>query len=191
MDDAYNPVGRPAFTNLYPQQPLPSFAGAGGAAASTAMTTAAPTPVSVGAQMNNPPLILPPLKNQGYSSLAKSQAADYSSLSTELHPSASSSLMPTSTAMATSSMNGICSQLQQGVGSAISSHVMAPSNRRGGRSIAGAMSRPTALSGPSSPTTTSGRPQAPMKDESGKFPCLYCQKKYLHAKHLKRHMLRR
>lgn len=44
-----------------------------------------------------------------------------------------------------------------------------------------------------------GRPSAtldkaaktPQRDGDGKFPCEYCIKTYLHAKHLKRHMLRR
>lgn len=31
----------------------------------------------------------------------------------------------------------------------------------------------------------------PTKDETGKYPCTSCAKTYLHAKHLKRHMLRR
>ena len=31
----------------------------------------------------------------------------------------------------------------------------------------------------------------PAKDAEGKFPCPHCNKTYLHAKHLKRHMLRR
>lgn len=31
----------------------------------------------------------------------------------------------------------------------------------------------------------------PVKDADGKFPCPNCNKTYLHAKHLKRHMLRR
>ena len=31
----------------------------------------------------------------------------------------------------------------------------------------------------------------PSKDADGKFPCLHCNKTYLHAKHLKRHLLRR
>ena len=31
----------------------------------------------------------------------------------------------------------------------------------------------------------------PVRDETGKFPCPYCPKTYLHAKHLKRHMVRR
>ncbi len=33
--------------------------------------------------------------------------------------------------------------------------------------------------------------QIPPKDENGKFPCPHCNKSYLHAKHLKRHLLRR
>ena len=32
---------------------------------------------------------------------------------------------------------------------------------------------------------------APAKDADGKYPCEHCPKTYLHAKHLKRHMLRR
>lgn len=31
----------------------------------------------------------------------------------------------------------------------------------------------------------------PQKDANGKFPCQHCTRTYLHAKHLKRHMLRR
>jgi hypothetical protein len=31
----------------------------------------------------------------------------------------------------------------------------------------------------------------PAKDADGKFPCPHCTKTYLHAKHLKRHLLRR
>lgn len=37
----------------------------------------------------------------------------------------------------------------------------------------------------------SGKTAIPQKDENGKFPCPHCTKTYLHAKHLKRHMLRR
>jgi len=35
------------------------------------------------------------------------------------------------------------------------------------------------------------KPAAPTKNANGKFPCMYCTKTYLHAKHLKRHLLRR
>ena len=44
------------------------------------------------------------------------------------------------------------------------------------------------------PENTNGSPRnaaIPAKDADGKFPCPNCNKTYLHAKHLKRHMLRR
>jgi len=46
-------------------------------------------------------------------------------------------------------------------------------------------------SAPGRPAPTSGKPVIPVKDADGKFPCPNCTKTYLHAKHLKRHMLRR
>lgn len=47
---------------------------------------------------------------------------------------------------------------------------------------------------PVMPNGINGSPKAnamPVKDADGKFPCPNCNKTYLHAKHLKRHMLRR
>jgi hypothetical protein len=45
------------------------------------------------------------------------------------------------------------------------------------------------------PNAVNGSPKTnnavPAKDADGKFPCPNCNKTYLHAKHLKRHMLRR
>lgn len=46
-------------------------------------------------------------------------------------------------------------------------------------------------SAPGRPPPASGKPLVPQKDADGKFPCPNCTKTYLHAKHLKRHMLRR
>lgn len=52
-------------------------------------------------------------------------------------------------------------------------------------------------SAPGRPTVTATGPGAsknaliPAKDADGKFPCPHCVKTYLHAKHLKRHLLRR
>lgn len=43
-------------------------------------------------------------------------------------------------------------------------------------------------------TNGNGTPKSttiPAKDADGKFPCPHCNKTYLHAKHLKRHLLRR
>ena len=43
-----------------------------------------------------------------------------------------------------------------------------------------------------SPSANGGKdPQPIIKDADGKYPCPACHKPYLHAKHLKRHMLRR
>jgi hypothetical protein len=46
---------------------------------------------------------------------------------------------------------------------------------------------------PSAPgrAAPNGKVPIPAKNEEGKFPCPHCTKTYLHAKHLKRHMLRR
>ena len=46
-------------------------------------------------------------------------------------------------------------------------------------------------SAPGRPAPAVGKPIIPVKDADGKFPCPNCTKTYLHAKHLKRHMLRR
>lgn len=46
-------------------------------------------------------------------------------------------------------------------------------------------------SAPGRAAPQSGKTPIPQKDADGKFPCPHCNKTYLHAKHLKRHMLRR
>lgn len=46
-------------------------------------------------------------------------------------------------------------------------------------------------SAPGRPPPATGKPVIPIKNADGKFPCPNCTKTYLHAKHLKRHMLRR
>ncbi|KAK3626474.1 hypothetical protein LTR22_023168 [Elasticomyces elasticus] len=43
---------------------------------------------------------------------------------------------------------------------------------------------------PSAPGTTNPRSMIPQKDADGKHLCPHCNKTYLHAKHLKRHLLR-
>ena len=66
-------------------------------------------------------------------------------------------------------------------------HVVGSQGRRG--ILPSAAGRPAAIAG----ANTSGQKAAPAppKDADGKFPCLHCAKNYLHAKHLKRHLLRR
>lgn len=65
-------------------------------------------------------------------------------------------------------------------------HVVGSQGRRG--------ILPTAPGKAAITTTAGGIPKAaviPAKDADGKFPCPHCTKTYLHAKHLKRHLLRR
>lgn len=66
-------------------------------------------------------------------------------------------------------------------------HVVGSQGRRG--ILPSAAGKPPAVAG----ANTSGQKAAPTppKDAEGKYPCPHCTKNYLHAKHLKRHLLRR
>jgi hypothetical protein len=64
-------------------------------------------------------------------------------------------------------------------------HVVGSQGRRG--VLPSAPGRPPAPAAGTGVTKT----QIPQKDADGKFPCPHCTKTYLHAKHLKRHLLRR
>ncbi|TWU76501.1 hypothetical protein ED733_007446 [Metarhizium rileyi] len=63
-------------------------------------------------------------------------------------------------------------------------HVVGSQGRRG--------ILPSAPGRPAAPTAGTGAKSTviPVKDADGKFPCPHCTKTYLHAKHLKRHLLR-
>ncbi|KAK2591788.1 hypothetical protein QQS21_010519 [Conoideocrella luteorostrata] len=63
-------------------------------------------------------------------------------------------------------------------------HVVGSQGRRG--------ILPSAPGRPAAPTAGNGAKSniIPVKDADGKFPCPHCTKTYLHAKHLKRHLLR-
>ncbi|PSS02123.1 hypothetical protein BD289DRAFT_458213 [Coniella lustricola] len=63
-------------------------------------------------------------------------------------------------------------------------HVVGSQGRRG--ILPSAPGRPA----PPAPGSAAAKAQIPQKDADGKFPCPHCTKTYLHAKHLKRHMLR-
>lgn len=64
-------------------------------------------------------------------------------------------------------------------------HVVGSQGRRG--------ILPSAPGRPAAPAAGTGSKNTviPVKDADGKFPCPHCTKTYLHAKHLKRHLLRR
>lgn len=66
-------------------------------------------------------------------------------------------------------------------------HVVGSQGRRG--ILPSAPGRAAAVAGSSAGNGKSAT--VPTKDADGKFPCPYCSKTYLHAKHLKRHLLRR
>ncbi|KJZ71101.1 hypothetical protein HIM_09520 [Hirsutella minnesotensis 3608] len=64
-------------------------------------------------------------------------------------------------------------------------HVVGSQGRRG--ILPSAPGRPAA---PAAGTGVATSTVIPVEDGDGKFPCSYCTKTYLHAKHLKRHLLR-
>ncbi|KAK7431440.1 hypothetical protein QQZ08_001930 [Neonectria magnoliae] len=64
-------------------------------------------------------------------------------------------------------------------------HVVGSQGRRG--ILPSAPGRPAA---PAAGTGATKNTVIPVKDADGKFPCPHCTKTYLHAKHLKRHLLR-
>ena len=65
-------------------------------------------------------------------------------------------------------------------------HVVGSQGRRG--ILPSAPGRPGVVANGQNGTAKN---QIPAKDADGKFPCPNCNKTYLHAKHLKRHLLRR
>jgi hypothetical protein len=67
-------------------------------------------------------------------------------------------------------------------------HVVGSQGRRGILpSAPGRAAAPT----PGTAAAATSKSMIPAKDADGKFPCPHCNKTYLHAKHLKRHLLRR
>lgn len=64
-------------------------------------------------------------------------------------------------------------------------HVVGSQGRRG--ILPSAPGRPNP---PAQGTGTAAKSMIPQKDADGKYPCPHCNKTYLHAKHLKRHLLR-
>ena len=73
----------------------------------------------------------------------------------------------------------------QGDREQLPTHVVGSQGRRG--ILPSTVGRPAAVP----PTANQKAGNLPAKDAEGKFPCPHCNKTYLHAKHLKRHLLRR
>ncbi|KAL8904059.1 MAG: hypothetical protein Q9207_003520 [Kuettlingeria erythrocarpa] len=75
---------------------------------------------------------------------------------------------------------------QQQQSQSLPTHVVGSQGRRG--ILPSANGRPAAVVNGSAATQKPA--STPAKDAEGKFPCEHCPKNYLHAKHLKRHLLR-
>nr|POE87942.1 isoform 2 of zinc finger protein zas1 [Quercus suber] len=122
-----------------------------------------------------------------------------SSTSTATPPTTASAGLPNIRPMPPGGVNGGLNGLpsmpsagQLGLQPAFVQNEEAPTHVVGSQGRRGVL--PSAPGRPSAPT--SGAPGAvksliPTKDADGKYPCPHCNKTYLHAKHLKRHLLRR
>ncbi|QIX00252.1 hypothetical protein AMS68_005769 [Peltaster fructicola] len=99
-----------------------------------------------------------------------------------LRPAIATSLAPLSSLSAPHHLGQQTSFLQN---EEAPTHVVGSQGRRG--ILPSAPGRPPATS---QGAGSSIKNMMPQKDADGKYPCLHCNKQYLHAKHLKRHMLR-
>ncbi|KAK4548248.1 hypothetical protein LTR36_010118 [Oleoguttula mirabilis] len=140
--------------------------------------------------------MMPPSFNHGY---GMTQSSLYpSSTATAMPPSTSAAGLPSLRPMPPggvgSSLNGLPSLTSNGqIGQQVPymhneeapTHVVGSQGRRG--ILPSAPGRPNP---PPQGSVTSTKSMIPQKDADGKYPCPHCNKTYLHAKHLKRHLLR-
>lgn len=154
---------RPTYPMMHnPYQPQQSYATSSAMMPQTSVTSAHPHPQPI-APAPSPGGRVPPV----------------------LRPMPAGGVMPQSglaSPYAQSPMMGQPSLLQE---SEQPTHVVGSQGRRG--ILPSAPGRPA----PPAPGSAAAKAQIPQKDADGKFPCPHCTKTYLHAKHLKRHMLRR
>ncbi|KAK5118487.1 hypothetical protein LTR62_003002 [Meristemomyces frigidus] len=103
------------------------------------------------------------------------------------------SLRPMPPGGATTSLHGLPSLSNNGQGGHQPSFMQseeAPTHVVGSQGRRGVL--PSAPGRPAAPAqgTATAKSMIPQKDADGKYPCPHCNKTYLHAKHLKRHLLR-
>ncbi|KJX96006.1 C2H2 transcription factor like protein [Zymoseptoria brevis] len=162
---------------------------------SSSMTSTGPS----GYGNNNGSMLPPSYPSNPYGHLSQSMMYP-SSTATSMPPSSSTAGLPTIRPMppggasAPNSLPSLATAAQMGqVGQQASfmqneeapTHVVGSQGRRG--------ILPSAPGRPNPPAQGSGqvaKSMIPTKDADGKFPCPHCNKTYLHAKHLKRHLLR-
>jgi hypothetical protein len=100
-----------------------------------------------------------------------------------LRPMPAGGVMPQQAGLSSPYGPGPAMQQSSGLQEGEPTHVVGSQGRRG--VLPSAPGRPQI-----SQVNTKGT-AIPQKDADGKFPCPHCTKTYLHAKHLKRHLLRR
>lgn len=183
---AFAHPGAQSQTPTAPHTPVSSSMNASNSNHYPHMSPTTAPPGSMLPPSNYPPPYAPPQSMQYPSSTASS-----------MPPASASMGLPTIRPMPPggvgSAMNGLPSlstgqlgQTQFLQNEEAPTHVVGSQGRRG--ILPSAPGRPNP---PAQGSTQSAKSMIPQKDAEGKFPCPHCNKTYLHAKHLKRHLLRR
>jgi hypothetical protein len=138
----------------------------------------------------------PPSYAQNPYGMSSSSMMYPSSTSTSMPPSSSAGGLPTIRPMPPGGVGGPMGSLPTlphlGQQSQFMQNEEAPTHVVGSQGRRGIL--PSAPGRPNAPVSGSGQAtknMIPQKDADGKYPCPHCNKTYLHAKHLKRHLLRR
>lgn len=150
---------------------------------------------------NAPGSMLPPsFPSNPYSGMSQSMLYP-SSTATTMPPTSSSIGLPTIRPMppgGVSGPNGLPSIASAGQLGQLGQQPSFLQNEEAPTHVVGSQGRrgilPSAPGRPNPPaqgTAQATKSMIPQKDADGKYPCPHCNKTYLHAKHLKRHLLRR
>jgi len=140
----------------------------------------------------------PPSYSQNPYAMSSSSMMYPSSTSTSMPPSSSAGGLPTIRPMPPGGVGGPMGSLpslgnpHMGQQASFMQNEEAPTHVVGSQGRRGIL--PSAPGRPNAPVSGSGQASKnmiPQKDADGKYPCPHCNKTYLHAKHLKRHLLRR
>lgn len=159
------------------------------------------TPVTSSVQNNNggayshmspvsqqPGGMLPPSYNQHYG-IAQQMQGD-TGRPTSMPPTPSTNGLPAIRPMPTNGLPSMTSGGQLAQQSSFMQNEETPTHVVGSQGRRGILPSAPGRQPPVSGTTQSTKSMIPQKDADGKFPCPHCNKTYLHAKHLKRHLLR-
>jgi hypothetical protein len=177
----------------------------GGSNSHTPSAPHTPATMSMSQTAPNAYSTMSPAHTQGGMLPPSSFSQPYGLTSSSMYPSSSATAMPATTSAAGlpslrpmppggvggGPLNGLPSLTSAGLGQRPSflqneeapTHVVGSQGRRG--------ILPSAPGRPNAPQQgQTGKSMIPQKDADGKYPCPHCNKTYLHAKHLKRHLLR-